>query len=147
MIERVYIGSASLWYDTSNEDVPQRLQDALYAHTDRVVHEATTPQMVDEFHNARFGLWLAYHDTFASGLHEMLMAGMPVVAAKHGLAAEIPVCSVSGVRAQVDAIKRLADEPDDALEERSKRISRLAYETVSYSAFQDQMKDVLNAVW
>ena len=147
VIERVYIGSASLWFDTSNEDGPQRLQDELYAHTDRVVHDATTPQMVDEFHNARFGLWLAYHDTFASGLREMLMAGMPVVAAKHGLALEIPVWSASGVRAQVDAVKRLVDEPDDALEEQSKRISRLAYEAVSYSAFQDQIKEVLNAVW
>lgn len=147
VIERVYIGSASLWFDTSNEDVPQRLQDELYAHTDRVVHEATTPQMVDEFHNARFGLWLAYHDTFASGLHEMLMAGMPVVAAKHGLAAEIPAWSASGVRAQIDAVKRLVDETDDALEEQSKRISAWSVETVSYGAFQEQLKEVLHAVW
>ena len=146
-VERVYVGSASLWYHASEEEGPQRLQEELYANTDRVVREATTSQIAEEFQNARFGLWCAYHDTFATGAQEMMMSGMPVVAAKHGLASEIPVWSASGVRAQVEAIKRLAKETDESLEEQSDRISKWARENVSYAAFQGQLKEVLRAVW
>ena len=146
-VERVYVGSASLWYTALEEEGPQRLQEELYANTDRVVHEATTEQIAEEFQNARFGLWCAYHDTFATGAQEMMMSGMPVVAAKHGLASEIPAWSASGVRAQVEAIKRLAKETDESLEEQSERISKWARENVSYAAFQGQLKEVLRAVW
>lgn len=146
-VERVYVGSASLWYDASGEEGPQRLQEELYANTDRVVREATTSQIAEEFQNARFGLWCAFHDTFATGAQEMMMSGMPVVAAKHGLASEIPVWSASGVRAQVEAIKRLASETDESLEEQSDRISKWARENVSYAAFQGQLKEVLRSVW
>ena len=146
-VERVYVGSASLWYDASEEEGPQRLQEELYANTDRVVREATTDQIAREFQNARFGFWCAFHDTFATGAQEMMMSGMPVVAAKHGLASEIPAWSASGVRAQVEAIKRLSSETDESLEGQSKRISKWAVENVSYAAFQGQLKEVLRAVW
>ena len=146
-VERVYVGSASLWYTALEEEGPQRLQEELYANTDRVVREATTEQIAREFQNARFGFWCAFHDTFATGAQEMIMSGMPVVAAKHGLASEIPVWSASGVRAQVEAIKRLSSETDESLEEQSERISKWAVENVSYAAFQGQLKEVLRAVW
>ena len=146
-VERVYVGSASLWYDASEEEGPQRLQEELYANTDRVVHEATTDQIAEEFRNARFGFWCAYHDTFATGAQEMMMSGIPVVAAKHGLASEIPVWSASGVRTQVEAIKRLLNETDESLEKQSERISKWADENVSYAAFQGQLKEVLRSVW
>ena len=55
--------------------------------------------------------------------------------------------SASGVRAQVEAIKRLSKETDESLEEQSERISKWAVENVSYAAFQGQLKDVLRAVW
>ena len=147
VVERVYVGSASLWHDVSNEEIPQRLQEAFYAHTDRVIPEATTQQIASEFHNARFGLWVAYHDTFATATQEMIMAGLPVVAAKHGLTSEIPVWPASGVREQVEAIKRLLRESDESLEEQSKRISKWAVENVSYTAFETQLKEVLRKVW
>ena len=147
VVERVYVGSASLWYTALEEEGPQRLQDELYANTDRVVNEATTDQIAREFQNARFGLWCAFHDTFATGAQEMIMAGVPVVAAKHGLASEIPVWSASGVREQVAAIKRLMSETDESLEEQSEQISKWSVEHVSYSAFQRQLKEVLRAVW
>ena len=51
------------------------------------------------------------------------------------------------VRAQVEAIKRLANETDESLEEQSERISKWAVENVSYAAFQGQLKEVLRAVW
>ena len=146
-VERVYVGSASLWYTALEEEGPQRLQEELYANTDRVVHEATTAEIAREFQNARFGFWCAFHDTFATGAQEMMMSGMPVVAAKHGLASEIPAWSASGVRAQVEAIKRLANETDESLEEQSERISKWAVENVSYAAFQRQLKEVLRSVW
>ena len=146
-VERVYVGSASLWYTALEEEGPQRLQEELYANTDRVVHEATTAEIAREFQNARFGFWCAYHDTFATGAQEMMMSGMPVVAAKHGLASEIPAWSASGVRAQVEAIKRLANETDESLEEQSERISKWAVENVSYAAFQGQLKEALRSVW
>lgn len=147
VVERVYVGSASLWFDASGDEKMQRLQDELYKHTDRVVREATTTEVAEEFHNARFGLWVAFHDTFATAAQEMMMSGMPVVAAKHGLAAEIPVWSASGVQAQVDAIKQLANEIDESLEEESEKISDWAVENVSYGAFQRQLNEVLRAVW
>ncbi len=147
VMERVYVGSASLWYTALEEEGPQRLQEELYANTDRVVHEATTAEIAREFQNARFGFWCAFHDTFATAAQEMMMSGMPVVAAKHGLASEIPAWSASGVRAQVEAIKRLANETDESLEEQSERISKWARENVSYAAFQGQLKEVLRSVW
>ncbi|MDE0298616.1 MAG: glycosyltransferase [Candidatus Poribacteria bacterium] len=146
-VERVYVGSAALWYTASEEEGPQRLQEELYANTDRVVHEATTEQIAREFQDARFGFWCAFHDTFATAAQEMMMSGMPVVAAKHGLASEMPAWSASGVRAQVDAVKRLAGETDESLEQQSERISKWARENVSYAAFQGQLKEVLRAVW
>ena len=75
------------------------------------------------------------------------MSGIPVVAAKHGLASEIPVWSASGVRTQVEAIKRLLNETDESLEKQSERISKWADENVSYAAFQGQLKEVLRSVW
>lgn len=147
VVERVYVGSASLWHDASNEEIPQRLQEVLYGHTDRVVKEATTQQIANEFHNARFGLWVAYHDTFATATQEMIMAGLPVVAAKHGLVSEIPVWAASGVRGQVETIKRLLGESNESLEEQSKRISTWAAENMSYAAFQKQVASILKAVW
>ena len=117
------------------------------ANADRVVREATTDQIAREFQNARFGFWCAFHDTFATGAQEMIMAGVPVVAAKHGLASEIPVWGASGVRAQVAAIKRLANESDESLEEQSEQISKWSVEHVSYAAFQRQLKEALKAVW
>lgn len=59
VVERVYVGSASLWYDASGEEEPQRLQEELYKHCDHIVREATTEQVAKEFHQARFGLWVA----------------------------------------------------------------------------------------
>ena len=146
VVERVYVGSASLWYDASTEDVPQRLQNELYENTDRVVREATTPQIAEEFHNARFGLWVAFHDTFATAAQEMIMAGMPVAAAKHGLASEIPVRSAIGVRAQVEAIKHLSSQSDTELEAQSKRLTQWARENVSYEAFKRQLNEVLRTI-
>ena len=147
VLERVYVGSASLWYDASDEPGPQRLQEELYENTDRVVREATTEQIAREFQSARFGYWCAFHDTFATGAQEMIYSGLPVVAAKHGLASEIPVWSASGVRAQVEAIRKLVNEPDESLEEQSETVSKWAAENVSYAAFQRQLKEVLRAVW
>ena len=72
---------------------------------------------------------------------------MLVVAAKHGLQPELPVWSASGVREQVDAVKRLARESDDALGEKSARVSNWAVQQVSYSAFQEQFKKVLKVIW
>ena len=64
-----------------------------------------------------------------------------------GSASEIPAWSASGVRAQIEAIKRLASETDESLEEQSERISKWARENVSYGAFQGQLKEVLRSVW
>ena len=124
---------------------PQRLQETVCQHRQGGAR-GDDGRDCKEFQNARFGLWCAYHDTFATGAQEMMMSGMPVVAAKHGLASEIPAWSASGVRAQVEAIKRLANETDESLEEQSDRISKWAVENVSYAAFQGQLKEVLRSV-
>ena len=111
------------------------------------MREATTEHIAREFHNARFGFWCEFHDTFATRAQEMNMTGLSVVAANHGLASEIPVWGASGVREQVEAIKRLAIESDESLEEQSETISKWAVKNVSYGAFQRQLKEVLRAVW
>ena len=147
IIERAYIGSASLWFDASNQPDSMRLQDDLYATTDVVIREATQNQVARAFHESKIGLWVAFHDTFATAAQEMLMAGLPVVAARHGLASELPVWGVSGVREQVDAIKKLINESDEALEEQANRISKWAKEHASYEAFHDQLKTVLKGVY
>lgn len=146
-IERVYIGSANLWYDASSQEGPQKLQDSLYEQVDTIIPEATTAQIAEEFHKTRFGLWVAFHDTFATAAQEMIMAGIMVTSAKHPLASEIPVWNVSGVNAQVKAIRSLREQPIEALIEQSKRLTEWARKHVSYSAFQNQLKSVLKSVW
>ena len=43
-----------------------------------------TQQIENELHQAKFGLWAVFHDTFATTAQEAIMAGMPMVAAKAG---------------------------------------------------------------
>ena len=147
VVKRVYVGSASFWYDATNDPLQQRLQEELYKHTDEVVKECTLQQLAARFQQSRFGLWVAWHDTTATAVHEMLASGMLVTAAKHGLASEIPVWSASGVSSQVEAIKRLLGESDAALDEESKRASKWIKENASYEAFHKQVQQVLKAVW
>ena len=147
VVERVYVGSASLWFDASNQQVPMALQEELYANCDTVIREATTADIASEFHKTKFGVWVAFHDTFATAAQEMIMSGIPVVAAKHGLTSEIPVWAASGVAAQVEAIKRLASEPDKSLAEHSRRLTEWARTHVSYNVFQNQLKTILKALW
>ena len=147
VVKRVYVGSASFWYDATDNPVQHRLQEELYKHSDEVIKECTLQQLATRFQHSRFGLWVAWHDTTATAVHEMLAAGMLVTAAKHGLASEIPVWSSSGVRAQVEAIKRLLAESDANLEEQSKRVSKWIDDNASYEAFHKQVQQVLKAVW
>ena len=147
VVKRVYIGSASLWYDATNDPVQQRLQEELYKHTDEVIKECTLQPLITRFQQSRFGLWLAWHDATATAVHQMIASGTLITAANHGLAAEIPVWTASGVQAQVQAINQLVSEPNQNLEEQSARVKDWATNHVSYTAFYDQIQQVLKAIW
>ena len=147
VVKRVYVGSASFWYDATDNPVQQRLQEELYKQCDEVIKECTLDTLTKRFQQSRFGLWVAWHNTTATAVHQMLAAGMLVTAAKHGLASEIPVWAASGVRAQAEAIKRLLGESDAVLEEQSQRASKWIKENASYEAFHKQFQAVLKTVW
>ncbi|MDE0044029.1 MAG: hypothetical protein OXT74_18440 [Candidatus Poribacteria bacterium] len=147
IVERVYIGSSSLWRGASEEGGRRALLEELCSHCDKLIREATTNQIAREFQTSRFGLWVSYHDTFATAAHEMFMSGMLIIAAKHGLSAEIPVYPASGVRKQVDTIKRLASESSDALAEQSQQVAAWACDNVSYEAFHRQLQTIFRAIW
>lgn len=147
IVKRVYIGSGNLWFDATADPIVQNLQETLYANCDDVVREATTTQVVNTFHHSRFGLWVAFHDVFATAAQEMIMSGMPIVTARHGLASEIPVCNVSGVTEQVKAIKHLLTQDDDSLTQQSQALTKWSKDNVSYTAFHAQLKNILTTLW
>ena len=147
IVHRVYIGSASLWYDTTDDPVQQRLEDEIQKHSDLVIKECNLQQIATRFQESRFGLWVAWHDTTAVAVHQMLASGMLITAANHGLASEIPVWTASGVKKQVQAVTQLVATSDETLELQSERVSTWAKQNVSYTAFYDQIQQVLKAIW
>jgi hypothetical protein len=146
-VKTCYIGSASLWHENTTNPLAQRLEEELFANTDAIIREATTPEVAAVLTKARFGLWVAYHDTYATTTHEMIMSGLATVSARHGLASALPLDIQSGVENQADAVLRLVERRDDELEENAKRLTRWAHANVSYAAFQKQVASILKAIW
>ena len=149
IIERVYVGSSKFWNSRSKSQVGMELEDKLRSVTDTFITELTPVQLLDEFNDCRFGLWCAYHDTFATSVHEMLMNGVIVVAGGHGLSKDIPVMTGAGVGAsvKVDMIKDLMERDIEELTGYSNRVSDWAQQTVSYPVFLNQFQGVLQKLW
>ena len=147
VVERCYIGSKSLWFNASSDKVAHEVEDELYKHTDRIIREATTTTVATEFENCRFGLWIAYHECFATAVHEMMMSGLCVVAANHGLAPYLPVKIGGTLNQQVTQVKKLAAMSNSDLEQQSFELRDWAIKHASYQTFQDQLKIALKAVW
>ena len=149
-IETMYIGSHSLWYDARNDErfsVTAKLQDDLYNAADIVVPECTIQDLAMMLHQSKYGLWVATHDATATGTMSMLRAGMIVVAAPHGYAAEIPVQIATGTESQVKRIKALHfDTEDKVLAHVAKGNADWCEKNISYSAFVKQLTDVLRTI-
>ena len=146
-VKTCYIGSASLWHENTTNPVAKRLEEELFANADTVIREATTPDVAAILTKARFGLWVAYHDTYATATHEMIMSGLATISARHGLASALPLDIQSGVENQANAIVRLLDRSNDELEANAKQLTAWANANVSYAAFQKQVASILKTIW
>ena len=147
--ERVYIGSHSLWHQAYKSDsfaVSAGLQEELYDNCDIVVPECTIQDLAKILYKAKFGVWVATHDTTATGPMSMLRAGMSVMAAPHGYAQEIPVRIRSGLNAQVNGIKKMINTHDETMDRQSRYASDWCEKNVSYPAIINQLDSVLKTV-
>ena len=148
IVERVYIGSAKLW-SNSNDVHAHRMEDALRANTDVFVEEATPKEVANHMKQCQQGFWCAYHDAFATAVHEMLMSGLVVVAAPHGLAKDIPVYVCDSICDQAETIRCLSAKIDPektsyVLE--SAGNTAWANDNVSYKAFNQQLRKVVGGI-
>lgn len=143
--ERVYVGSASLW--GSGNRAGDKLQQRLYAVCDRVVEDATPSEVAVEFQQAKVGFWCAYHDCFATSVHEMLKCGVPVISAPHGLSQELPVVVGNSIAEQVDKIGVILDSSDDEYAANSQQLAAWGEKRASYQTFQQQFQGVLRKIW
>lgn len=146
VVERKYIGSVGLWRNADVSPLQNEMQSKLYAQCDTVIEEAGRAEIAEHFQESMLGLWVAYHDTFASGLHEMLRCGVLVTAANHGLSPEVPVIAASGVANQVAQIKELLLTPPEVLEKQAKQVADRAKERCSYDTFQSQFQTILSEI-
>ena len=145
-VERVYIGSAKLWSTGTQDQSAHRLEDALYDVCDRVIEDATQQEVIEAFTSARFGVWVAYHDVFATAVHEMLLSGLNVVTAKHGLARELPVSVGSGTADLINSVMALSVSSPEELQAKSDENAQWATKRVAYPAFLGQLKSILGGL-
>lgn len=143
-VERVYIGSAKLWGYLEQES--ERLQTELFKHTDRIISDATRLESISELQQAKVGFWCAYHDTFSSCTHEMLACGVPVVAAPHGHAQELPISIESDINKQVDKILEIANMEDDAHKKLSDSLASWSESHNSNAVFAAQLREVIRKI-
>lgn len=140
-VERVYIGSASFWGD-SQDTTAKKLERELYASCD-VIHEDVPQAEVAALYRAsRVGVWCAYHDVFATAVHEMIASGLMVVSAPHGLAYEMPV-DILKPDARADKIVELATMDDEEWLKRSEKCREWARNRVSVNVFLAQLRGLL----
>ena len=144
-IERKYIGSNGLWSNVPISNHSRSLQSELYKNCDSVIEEVARDELAYEMRRTRFGLWLAYHDTFSFSTHEMMMSGVLIMGSNHGLASEIPARASGSVEEQVKTIKRVLAKSDDVLDKESKKVANWARKRVSFDAFFNQFKVILNS--
>lgn len=112
-IKRIYIGSCKFWQNT--EPLNEQLQEQIYAHCDEVKHNITQAELIETLSGASVGLWVSMLDVFATSLHEMFAAGLPVVGCNHGLSAEVPLSTYTTAEEQAHAIKELVSSDLDEL--------------------------------
>ena len=143
--ERVYVGSASLW--STAGPVEDMLQEALYEVCDIVLEDITPYEVMHHFQQARVGFWCAFHDCFATIVHEMLRCGLPVVAGPHGLTNELPVEAIVGPQSQVNSICNILDLSDEMYQKLSDQYAGWARKRVSYDTFVSQFQSILRKIW
>ena len=142
-MERVYVGSHNLWTNTETTKVKERLQSELYKHCDTIVEDANRFTLSKLYRESLLAVWIAMHDTFSFGLHEMMRCGVLVSAANHGLAAEVPVYVGHKASDQVERLKELASIKPDELERVGTKIAKIAATRCSYETFQKQFESIL----
>lgn len=145
-VKRVYVGSHTLWRTVDQEPTAIRLQNELYEHCDVVVPECTMADFAKLLYNSRYGAWVSTHDTTSTGTISMLRAGLPVIAAAHGYAAELPVTTAQGLAAQVQACEEMLTANQEEMTMLSNNAADWCEKNVSYGAFIDQLNSVMRTV-
>ena len=140
-VDRVYIGSGRLWgvIDDRNDE----LEAELFANCEQVIPNAAMPNTIGVLQESKVGYWCAWHDTFSSCAHEMIACGMPVVAAPHGHAKELPIIIESEVERQVEKILEVAEMDDEAYTQSSIRLAEWTENTVSNAVFASQLREII----
>ena len=140
-IKTAYIGSAGLWKGDKLEGV--KIQESIYSNCDFVIEDATEAQVVKTLKRCKAGLWYTVHDTFATACHEMLSAGLPVVASNHGLADELPVRVMEGFKSVCDEVEKIVLYEKSDWDYYSRESQSYAYKSCSEKTFIEQLKTVL----
>ena len=146
-IQRRYIGSDALWSGVPSKQ--RELQEELYSVCDFIIQEETPMKIANHLADSTVGVWVAIHDSSAIGVHEMLATGMPVVAAKHGLSAELPVITdaLANPGHLELRIKQVLEDYDEYGTGGNNTIREWARANVSYPAFISQFQSILNSLW
>lgn len=107
-IERVYIGSASLWGDAAQEDA--MIEKDIMANCDRFHYNIPGIQVGRILSEMACGIFDPFHDCSSTSNSQALMAGILCFYGLHGLWKERPgVHNLDSVSEFVDAIERCTD--------------------------------------
>lgn len=143
-IETCYIGSASLWGQTSDPE-NLRLERELKQVTDHYYPSLTQADTAEVMRECSVGLWVAWHECFGMGLAELMASGLHCWMFPHGLRNERP-----GLNFDFNTAKEGAAAISEKIENPPARLSRTsrkwAVENVSYEAFLSQFYDIIGRI-
>lgn len=144
-LTRTYLGSSQLWSHWTRND---ELDSAMQENCDNFIELGTPYQVAHEFQTAVVGIWTTHHDCFSQVAHEMLAAGLPLIAGDHGLVDELPMYSIiQTVDDAVRAVEAILDEVDvDNWESMSHKNYEWSIENVSYDAFIKQFQSIISGL-
>ena len=138
-----YVGSSRQW---NTKLGTSELEHELSKVVDNLYNDATTNDVIRELHTSTLGLWVAHHDTSAQGTLEMLASGLPVLAAPHGLADELPVIICNSIPDIVDNTKRILKLTPKGWERKSKDIIKWWKQNNSYEVFLNQFQSIIRSI-
>ena len=144
-IDTGFIGSKDLW--NSGRADAKGLERRLRAECSHFWPDKTSVEVGSLMSYSRCGLWVSWHDVYATGMHEMCGAWLPVVAGPHGLAIHTPHFIGYRRADQFRFAQQILNAKEDAWNAMAQKSRAYFSKSASYGVFLSQLQSILKAVY